>query len=83
MAKTTVKVELHNSGFQELRTSGETMADLGARAGRIARAAGEGMQMEINRGRTRGRASVRTGTFAARKAQATNSALTRAIDAGR
>lgn len=83
MAKTSVKVELHNSGFQQLRTDPAVVGDLGARASRIASAAGDGMQTEMMRGRNRGRASVRTGTFAARKAQAESLALTRAIDAGR
>lgn len=77
------RVELHNKGFNELRNSGGVMADLAARAGRIANAAGEGMVSETRHGGARARSSVHTGTYAARRAQATNNALTRAIDAGR
>lgn len=77
------KIELHNDGFNQLRTSPGVMADLTARARRIASAAGEGMVAETRRGRARGRASVHTGSYAARKAQSENRALSRALDSGR
>lgn len=77
------KIELHNKGFIELRTCSGVMGDLAARAHRTASAAGEGMEVTVTRGANRGRSSVRTATFAARKAQAANNALTRAIDAAR
>lgn len=77
------KVELHNKGFNELRTSPGVMADLTARARRVAAAAGEGMEVHVTRGGARGRASVHTATFQARMAQARNNALSRAIDSAR
>jgi hypothetical protein len=57
--------------------------DLKKRADRIAAAAGEGMESSVVIGRTRARSSVITGTYAARRAEARDAALTRAIDAGR
>jgi hypothetical protein len=57
--------------------------DLKKRADRIAAAAGDGMESSVVIGRTRARASVITASYAARRAEARNAALTRAIDAGR
>ena len=57
--------------------------DLKKRADRIAAAAGDGMESSVVIGRTRARASVITATHAARRAEARNASLTRAIDAGR
>lgn len=70
-------------GFVALRKSPGVAADLERRARRIASAAGPGMEVDSMIGRTRARSTVRTGTFAARRAEATNATLTRAIDAGR
>jgi hypothetical protein len=57
--------------------------DLKKRAERIAAAAGDGMESSVVIGRTRARASVITATHAARRAEARDASLTRAIDAGR
>lgn len=57
--------------------------DVKKRADRIAAAAGDGMESSVVIGRTRARASVITATHAARRAEARNASLTRAIDAGR
>ena len=57
--------------------------DLKKRADRIAAAAGDGMESSVVIGRTRARASVITATHAARRAEARDASLTRAIDAGR
>lgn len=78
-----VRVVLNHANIAKLLKSPVVRADLEARAQRIAAAAGEGMEMESMIGRTRARASVRTATRAARVAEATNRALTNALDAGR
>lgn len=57
--------------------------DLERRARAIAANAGEGMEVDIEVGANRARASVRTTTIRAMRAEATQRALTRAIDAGR
>lgn len=77
------KLELNRAGVRQLLRSPEVLADLEARAHRIADAAGAGMEVEATVGPNRVRVSVRAATFEARKAEATEGALTRAIDAGR
>lgn len=57
--------------------------DLEARMNRIAAAAGPGHSAEIDETPNRLRAGIWTSTDEARKAEATNLNLTRAIDAGR
>jgi hypothetical protein len=52
-------------------------------AANIADAAGEGMEYDVQIGRSRARGLVWTGTGAAMRAEAESRALTRAIDAGR
>lgn len=49
----------------------------------IAQAAGPGHEVETFIGRRRARVTVRTATHEARRAEATDRALTRAVDAGR
>ena len=66
-----------------LQGGGGGAADLQARARRIAAAAGEGMEVDYAVGARRARASVRTASFAAMRAEAKNRALSRALDAGR
>lgn len=80
---TPVKIELNSAGVKALLRSPEILADLRARAERIAAAAGEGFEADSMIGRSRARADVFTETFAARRAEATGRALTRAVDAGR
>lgn len=61
-------------------------AELSRIASRIATAAGgeaAGMRSRVYQGRDRQRAQVWTGTHAARRAEANDRALTRALDAGR
>lgn len=81
MAK--VRIELNRAGVRTLLRSPELQADLSARAHRIANAAGPGFEVETSTSATRTHAVVRTATFAARHAEATSRALTRALDAGR
>lgn len=78
------KFKANRAGFIALRNSSEVMADLGSRASRIAAAAGEGMEVRgPERGRQRARAAVLTATFPAMHREATDRALTRALEAGR
>jgi hypothetical protein len=58
-------------------------SDLDRRARAIAAAAGDGMEADSGTGPNRARASVRTVTREAMEAEATDRALTRAVDAGR
>lgn len=78
-----VRIEMNPSGFQAILKSAEVQADLERRAEAIADAAGEGMEYDVRVGKTRARASVRTATPEAMRAEARDKTLTRAIDAGR
>lgn len=74
------------TGYRELMRSPGVVAQLSERADRIADAAGDGFVVDVDQesGRRRTpRASVRTGTFEARLAEARDHVLERAIDAGR
>lgn len=82
MAK-NVRIKLNRKGVQALLRGPEIQADLERRANAIAAAAGPGFDVDTFVGRNRARADVATGTHEARKAEATNRVLTRAIDAGR
>jgi hypothetical protein len=79
----SIRVEVNDAGIRALLKSPEVQAMLKAKADRIAAAAGPGMEATSWTGRTRARASVITATAKARRAEATNRSLTRAIDAGR
>lgn len=84
--RTTVRVKLHNKGFNELRTSPGVMADLNSRAGAIARSAGPGNEVKgahRTGGRPRGRSTVYTGSAEAKRSEMRSKTLTRAIGAGR
>lgn len=81
MAK--VRIKLTRNGPRQLRKSAGVQADLQRRAQRIAARAGAGMETSSMVGANRARASVITATYEAMRNQATNRALTRAIDAGR
>lgn len=85
----TVKVTLKNSGFAQLRTSPEVIADLHSRAVRVQAAAGgseAGYEIDqgVGKGPTRrARASVRTASHRAVVDEATNRTLSRAFNAGK
>lgn len=81
MAKADIK--LTRNGPRELRKSPEVLADMRARASRIAAQAGSGMEVDARQGKNRARASVITATFEARRREASSRALTSSIDAGR
>lgn len=78
-----VIIKLVPAGIRALLRSPEVEHDLERRAQAIAAAAGEGMEVSTFRGPNRVRATVITATTEARVAEATDRALTRAIDAGR
>lgn len=80
---TTIRIELNPAGVREVLRSDGVLADVTARAERIAAAAGDGMEVDARVGATRARASVRTATLDARRAEAEGRALTSAFDAGR
>lgn len=82
MAK-NVRIELNSKGVRQLLHDPGVLADLERRAKRIAAAAGEGMETDSDAGGTRARAVVITATRDAQRAEATDRALTRAVDAGR
>lgn len=79
----SLRIELNKAGVRALLVSPEIQADLKTRADRIAQAAGEGFEAEVGTGANRARAIVRTATFEARRAEARDRVLTRALDAGR
>lgn len=79
----SVRIVFHSSAFRDLLRSPGVLADLDARAQRIAVAAGPGMEPSSMVGRNRARASVITATPRARLAEARDRTLTHAIWAGR
>lgn len=78
-----VRIKLNREGVRELLRSPEVLADLTARAERIAARAGPGHVVESDVGDNRARAVVITSTVEAMVAEARDRNLTRAIDAGR
>lgn len=77
------RVRLNRKGVRQLLRSQDVLDDLERRADAIADAAGEGMEVDSEVGRSRARASVRTATSEAVRAELQDRALTRALDAGR
>lgn len=81
---TDLKIELNDAEIVRILQSDGVMADLMRRAHQIANAAGEGKyDVTPSHSPTRARVSVGTGDYKARKGEATNRSLTRALDAGR
>lgn len=77
------KVELNSKQVREALKHPAVQAELMRRAERIAKAAGPGFKATALRGTNRARASVITNTKAARRAEAKNGVLSRALEAGR
>lgn len=75
--------KLNKDGVAKLLKSKEMQAGMTARAKRIAAAAGPGHAVEEDNKGDRARASVVTRSYAAKKAEAKDRNLTRAIQAGR
>lgn len=78
-----VKVKMISKGSAELLKSSEVQADLKRRADAVAQRAGAGFEAEVKVGRTRALASVTAATAEAAAAEATDRALTKALDAAR
>lgn len=90
MAVRGVRIELNQQGIRDLLSGDEVQGDLEQRTAAIARAAGGEPDFEsevkvVGGSSKLGRAMgyVRTATTEGRRAEATERALTRAIDAGR
>lgn len=80
---TRMRLEFNYPGFDQLRKSDPVRAELRRRANLIAAEAGEGFEVTEHVGPHRARASVRAATWDAKRAEATDKVLTRALDAGR
>lgn len=78
-----VRIVVNRAAVRELLRSDAVLQNLKQRAERIAKQAGEGMEVGTFRGQNRVRATVITATIEARLAEARDRTLTRAIDAGR
>jgi hypothetical protein len=78
-----VRIEVNRKGVRALLRDERVQADLKRRAEAIAKAAGPGMVVTSRITGNRARAGVHTETIEAKRAEATDRALTRAIDAGR
>lgn len=80
---TAVRIELDSQGIEQLLRSQEVGQDLQRRADAVAAAAGEGVRARVYQGRDRVRAQVWTATAAAKKAEAEDRTLLKALDAAR
>lgn len=79
-----MRIEIDDAGVRELLKSRAVQDDLARRGQRIANAAGDGFAVERGtRGKTRTRVFVQAETAKARRAEATNRALSKSLDAGR
>lgn len=82
-----VRIELDSAGIRDLLTGAEVAADMKRRADAIADAAGPGFEASEFVGKYGGSpraiAKVKAVTIEAKRAEATDKSLTRAIDAGR
>lgn len=79
----SLRLKINNDGIRELLGSAVVQDDLKARGDRIAAAAGGGHAVTATTNRDRAVVFVTTTTHEARKAEAEDRALTRAIDSGR
>lgn len=77
-----MRVSINSQAIRELLRGAEVQADLLRRAEAIAAAAGEGHVAEIQVGKVRARASVRTATPQAASSERSRKTLTQAIGAG-
>ena len=80
------KIVWKRGAFRELRTLPGVMSELASRGESIARAAGDGYESSgarVTGGRGRGRVTVKTATTSARRREAKDHTLLRALNAGR
>ena len=78
-----VEVKINSSAARSLLRSPEVLAELKRRADAVATAAGEGNEVALSVGSGRARAAVYTATYDAKKSEAEDRTLSRALDAGR
>lgn len=78
-----MRIKLNQAGIRALLGDSRTRADLAARGNRIAAAAGPGVEVRPETNRDRAVVFVTTATPEARKAEAEQRKLSKAIDAGR
>lgn len=83
MSGTLTKIQFNYRAFDAIRKSPAVMADLRQRGAAVQRAAGDGFTLRVDTNASRGRATIITATHDAREAEATDKALTRALNAGR
>ena len=81
MAK--MRFELNRDGVRALLKSAEVEADVRRRAESVARAAGEGHEVLVTKGRNRTGADAFTATYEAMRSEVEDRSLSRSIDAGR
>lgn len=77
-----MKVNLNIGGFDRLRNEPKVKADLQRRANEVAKRAGAGFEVRNASGQKRARYTVTPTTAAARKAEAQNKVLSKALGAG-
>lgn len=77
------QVKMLRKGSKELLQSAEVQAELKRRADAIAQRAGAGFVAEVKVGKTRALASVRADTADAKRAEANDRVLLKALDAAR
>lgn len=81
-----VRIQWKRGAFRELRTLPAAMSELAQRGEQIARAAGDGYESSgarVTGGRGRGRVTVKTATTSARRREARDHSLLKALNAGR
>lgn len=78
-----MRLKFNRRAFREILHSPGVGADLSARTGRVAAAAGPGFVGDVVAGKSRLRGGVVTATAAAARASARDNVLVKALDAGR
>lgn len=78
-----VRIAHKSKGYRELLTDPNVIADIRARAERVAEAAGDGFEVLYSPPRVRARAAVIASSRAARKKNSAENTLIRSLDAGR
>lgn len=77
------KIKWHMKAFRQLRQERGIVSDLVHRGRAVADAAGAGVEATVRTGRTRGRVSVAAVTDEAKRKNAKENTILRALDAGR
>lgn len=83
MSAKVTRIVFNYQGFDALRKTPSVVADITARANRIAAAAGDGVEVKIGATPSRAKATIYTDSIEASLAEATDKTLSTAIDQGR